>query len=510
MLISPAAPYELNRALRRETRTRKAWDWVAVTRQRPLADGVNNITSASGHNTLNNRLACWAPRDAAITDIVLAFAGFYTTATGQADLPIGYTVTASVEYPAGTLTQLRFAGATSQVVAPGRLIYRTDPSPIHIPAGEKFWVKTFLSWTGGSVNFPLASSAVAAAATEWADYGTGTADNTLTTTTLTPDLGAPPFHQGSGCMPAVLGRLSRPVPVLGLLGDSITQGLMSGETADATYGGCGVERAIRNVIPVMNVARHAERATHYLGVPDGRSALLREAVTHLVFAYGRNDFDGSASAATMVSRLQSTIGPFLTRGVTCYAGTVTPRTTSTDGWITTANQTVHNAGFEAQRVAYNALLRANWRSYGLAGVLDYAWAVDPTDSGKWNVDGTAGLNAVGTPTLTAGAITSVARAVMSAGSAVTGSGYPLSQAALPCIVTRYPDDPVRGPDAVVTCATNGSGQVTGYTVVSGGAYSIPPMVCPAGAWTNDGTHPTHRGINAMIAGSGLSAAMFRV
>lgn len=493
-------------AFRGAVTQRQVLNRVAVGRQCPVADGVNTITSASGFNTMNSRMSCYAPRDANIVDLVLGFPGFYDTATGQANLPTNFTVTASIEYPAGTFTQVFFNGATSQLVTAGRLIYYSDPVPIYIPANTQYWVKTFMSWTGGVVNFPLCSFGVAGIASEWANYGLALADNTMTGTTFTSTLANPPFNQGSGYMPAVLGRLSQQVPIVGFLGDSITQG--SGDQTDPTWGGTSWGKGLRGVIPSVNVGRFSEQASHYNALPDGRTDLLRDNVTHLVFAYGRNDLDASVSAATMVTRMQTALNPYLARGVKCYVATVTPKTTSTDSWVTTGNQTVASAPIEAQRVSYNNLIRTNWRTYGLSGYFDFARVMDPTDSGLWIVTGFTGRFSYGTTTLTGGAVTAVTRPTYSAGSAYGGTSYPASQSAHPCNVYRYADDPIRTGDATVTATTDGSGVVTGFNVVSGGSYGVAPLVCPQGNYTNDGTHPTSLGYAAMFSGAGFGPQAF--
>ena len=82
MAISPTASWEVRQELRRQTRQKQAWDRVPVTRMRQIADGVNFISIASGFNTANERLLCRAPDNADITDLVVEFAGFYSTATG--------------------------------------------------------------------------------------------------------------------------------------------------------------------------------------------------------------------------------------------------------------------------------------------------------------------------------------------------------------------------------------------------------------------------------------------
>lgn len=76
------------------------------------------------------------------------------------------------------------------------------------------------------------------------------------------------------------------------------------------------------------------------------------------------------------------------------------------------------------------------------------------------------------------------------------------------MIYPYPDDPIQTGGGAGTCATDGSGVVTGYTVTSGGVYTIPPLIAPRGRWTTEGIHPTNRGMNEIIYRTGLSASAF--
>lgn len=479
---------------------------LPLCRQRPCSDGLNYIASGSSSNTGNARSFFFAPANSAVTDIVLRFPGFYE-GQPEANNLLAYTVTASIEYPIGTFTQVTFGGSTAQIVTPGKVIYSSDPCPVYIPAGAKAAVKTFFSWTTGVANLVLASLGNNGCNGEWWTVGVGVADHTMDATVLTTSFTVGAGGRGVGSPGfAIYGQLASAVPIVGLIGDSITQGVK--DFPDPVYGGLAVERGLRSQLPVVNVARQAETFATYQTRTDGRNRLLVNACTHLLFFMGRNDVSAALTSAQIQAALVKAINPYLARGMKVWTATVTPISTSSDAWATSGNQAVQNAGQDVNRLAYNAFLRSSYASVGLSGVFDWAHVVDPGDTGIWLADGTAGKSAVGVPTLTGTALTSVALAPYAGNAGYGGTGYPVSQAALPCVVTRYPDDPIRTNDAVVTCATDGTGAVTSYTVVSGGAYSIPPMVCPVGQWTDDGTHPTYRAYNAIIAATGFSPASF--
>ncbi len=453
---------------------------------------------------MNARQIIVAPAGADITSLQLAFGGA-CVAPPERDLPIGYTVMAAIEYPLGHFSRVTFAGAETLRVEPGRTLCRSDSLPVTIPAGARAAVKLFMAWEGGQVDFPLTSYGINTQEGEWLAAGTDLTDQTMTAATAENTYPTPPYAGvGAGC--AIYGTLSAAVPVLGILGDSISHG--SGDYADPVWGGAAIERGVRAQIPVINVSCQAEDFAGYLGRPDGRRAFLDDAITHLVVSLGRNDVSMGRSGEEIAASLQHTIAPFLERGVRVFAVTVTPRTGSTDQYTTVRNQQTHHPDHERARLAYNTWLRQNAQAVGLAGIFDWAHAVDPLDTGVWPAYGNGGHGAVGVATLSDGHIAHVRRARFSAGREHGGTGYPPDQTAHPCVVLRYPDDPIRSGDAIITCETDADGVVMSYSVVEGGQYTVPPMVAPAGALTADGTHPTGLGYNLMIAGSGFGLQAF--
>jgi lysophospholipase L1-like esterase len=327
----------------------------------------------------------------------------------------------------------------------------------------------------------------------------------MTTTQQANTYPDPPYAGvGIGC--GIFARMSARVPVLGILGDSISHG--TGDNSDPLWGGAAIERGLRAQIPVINVSCQGDEFSLYFTRPDGRAALLDGSITHLLVSLGRNDVSVGRPAPQIAHSLETAVAPYLARGVKVYAVTITPQSVSTDKFATVQNQLPYHPDHEAVRLAHNAWLRRNWQRLGLSGIFDWAHAVDPLDSGIWPAHGGCGNYAVGVPTLADGTIAGVRRAVFSTGQDYGGRSYPPNQAAHPCIVQRYPDDPARSGDAVITCTTDAEGVVTSFAVVESGHYTIAPMVMAAGCLTTDGTHPTGLGYNLMIAGSGFGPQAF--
>jgi len=467
--------------------------YIAIASQRAMPDGLTVETVA---NTLNSRMGLTTPTSGSVTDIVLSYPQFVQN-NPEEDFGVSYTVTAAIEYPAGTFTPVwTAAGSRSLSVGPGRGVVSFQPCPVAIPAGTRFWVKTFASWTPG--NFSLSAKCASFVAGDGTVRGTDLSDNTLVA-------GTPTTTSTAGFGPSVYGRISSPGAVLGVIGDSISQ--TATEPGDPVTGWQFFQRAMRGVIPVLNAGRNSDSMAFYLQRNEGRSSLFRDSITHMWMALGRNDC-GVSSLANMKTNYQKIIAQYLARGIPVYGSTITPWVTSTDGYITRANQTiVTSGGREVTRLAFNDWLRTNWKSLGLTNLADWALVIDPSSTGLWSFDpvGT-GRSAQGFATISNGVVTACSMGSYLLTNNSGGSAYAASTT-IPCGVITYPG--ASGGGAVITGTANSSGLITAYTVVDGGSdYSYPPMVSPYGSWTNDGIHPDSRGYDMIIAGCQMCPEMF--
>jgi hypothetical protein len=466
---------------------------------RAVADGVGDETV---NTTMNARVPHYAPPNSSITDLVIAFPGFSYNAP-EVDWNTAFTVTAAIEYPAGTFTPCYTSdtGSRTLAITPGRTLAKFAPaSTLVIPAGALFFVKVFASWSVGH----MGGSSFTANMTlngGYCHFAVADPDNTLVVGALSSNGVA-----AQGYSPMVYGRLTTPSAVLGILGTSHDLG--AGDPGDVNGGGANAfTRALRGS-PAVTVCRTGVTLANYATRPDGANMIFRDSVTHLIFDMGTNDIFAGTSAAATQALWTAAIAPYLSRGVKCYGTTISPRTTSTDNWLTVANQTVVSAPMEAQRLLFNADMRANYAAKGLVGYFDYGRAVDPTDSGLWGTD-VGAVNCAG-----AGKVPR-AWAIMSGGSISSmplafGAGvgtFPISST-IPCIVRNMPGD-TKGTGAVVNLLTNGSGLPASFQIVNAGSnYLYPPMVCPAAHWTYDGIHFTSNAYDQVIAATGLRPEMF--
>lgn len=465
----------------------------------PLSDGVRTDTTS---NSMNVRRGAMAPASCDITDIVVAIPGSYFGAF-EYTMPTPWTVVAaSIEYPAGTFYPLFANGSASLAVIPGRTMARFDPCPITVPAGQKFWVKVFLTWTPGSMKMQNLSQWEIIG--NWTNTGTDLTDQTQTTTVLPSN-----FVTNLYGNLMVFGRCSSPQPlVVGFLGDSI---MCNGtDQPDPNTGAIAMEKALRNRVPFINISIGGDSSAAYLTRHECRDLYLRGldgrvGITDLMFTMGRNEI---SSAAALQDRIATATRLWVNRGVRVHGWTVTPGTTSTDNWATIENQTVSDPASEAQRVPYNAWLRANYQAIGMTSIIDAGRIMDPTDSGKWNCDGTAGYWGLMVPTMNGRAIASVNKAIFN-GTNADGRGrdYPPNQT-VNCAIYPYPGDTGTGGGAVSLTFTS-AGQFPDTAMVSaGGDYDFPPMIVVPGQWAGDGVHPATRGYQEIIKQSGFSPEWF--
>lgn len=322
-----------------------------------------NAKSAGGLTQSMNRTRHIA-RDA-ITSVQLMFANWY-----QRELAVGNTatITASVEYPAGTFTQVLFSGIAAGSIANGGQIL-SDAASVSIPDGATFFVRSHFTCASG---FPYNLNSDPANGDVIAYAVSGLADKTM-----------------SNPMPANAGTLGyAPMAIIGmtskasvlLIGDSRCAGFS--DVATGTSGDSGeIARSVGPARAYINSGCFTETPAQYITTHTQRAALWPYC-SHVVSNYAINSLVGSVTAADIYAGLASIRGYFA--GKPFYQTTIPPGTTSSDGWATTVNQTV--TAYNAARITLNALIRAN--SNGFDGWFEVADVVETArDSGIWLAPG---------------------------------------------------------------------------------------------------------------------------
>ncbi|HEX7632769.1 MAG TPA: hypothetical protein VF401_00420 [Candidatus Saccharimonadales bacterium] len=303
---------------------------------------------------LNSRISHVVDVDC--TDVRFAYQNYQagTTNVGEASGANSITVNASLELADGTLIPIFFRGAAAVTIAPDGIVV-SDPVPVELSKNAVVWSRTHVVVTAGQTapairkaNVYWGQSEGAATATTATDNTTGTA---ISATTNTVSAYSPT---------ALLGRVKtgRPTSVV-VIGDSIPSGTGDAQARDADGG--YVQRALDALqIPFTRVTRSGEGVQSFAVFSTSRRRRsLLTGHTHALVTYGTNDIFGfSRTLAQVQADLLATWTLCTSRGLKVIQTTITPRTSSSDGWTTVSGQTTTSSSAETIRKNLNAWLRA--------------------------------------------------------------------------------------------------------------------------------------------------------
>jgi lysophospholipase L1-like esterase len=324
----------------------------------PVTGRTNPLSTLSNGTDIAQNNRFYMPIVAGIQQISVVYANWYlSTAAGdtadgtpvEVKGPNDISVSAAITTPDAKIYQLTVGGQTRWTIKPNGQV-STDPIDVDIKASAgSFYVRTYVEVASGD-KFPLGRFTYNNGdGTQ--NYTSSPVDNTLSTS------GAGMTTGTNGYNPvAVLGTFesSMAKPIVALWGDSITLG-----TGDAdTSLGFASQALIRDGIPFIKLARGAERAKNVGPDPTRRARRfpLAGGCTKAAIFYGTNDYNaGGDTAAQTEANLVTFWRASADRGMKVLAATFTPRTTSTDSWATTTNQTPAAGG--AARIAINDWIR---------------------------------------------------------------------------------------------------------------------------------------------------------
>lgn len=321
--------------------------------------------SACGPFTTNVRYA-FVARDN-IHSLSVFWSGTYLSATGvETAAPGTQPITnAYIEYPAGTCTPLLFGGSASGTI-PTIGTLQSDFLKIYIPNGATAWIR---EWFAAANNF---------------SYNANTNGPVLNTAlgdgvdfNATNDVCATITNTGTGgILPiAVIGLTKR--PSFELNGDSRFSGLEdSFNGTDRDLG--DVARTIGPQYAYANWGRSGAYASNFAA---GVRTSMQKYFSHVVNNLGVNDaINIPATPAQILGYTAAIYNLF--PGKPIYQATMEANTTSTDNWVTTANQTGTSATTTINTV--DGDIRNMTQSP--RGVLDVTNALNSSrTSGLWNV-----------------------------------------------------------------------------------------------------------------------------
>ncbi|MEH3101423.1 hypothetical protein [Sphingomonas adhaesiva] len=266
--------------------------------------GYGGTMSNGTDQDSNSRIASYNETGATVTKLRAYFTNWLATATNEADGSDPITVTAAIEYPAGTITPLTFAGAPSVTIPaahPDNWAESDEAVPATpIPAGAIYWVRTSVSvaaggkWVQGYVVQP------GSPLLEAADFATGvnrTGGGTITNATPTAT------RRGYGpCAVKATGFGGTPVgKAFAGVGDSLIYGVGdAADAASATRGNIGYfGRACAGSYPYVNMGYAGTKAFENQPAAFVRRAALlsRIGVTHVFCNWSVNDTNAGRTVA---------------------------------------------------------------------------------------------------------------------------------------------------------------------------------------------------------------------
>ncbi len=205
------------------------------------------------------------------------------------------------------------------------------------------------------------------------------------------------------CPVAIIGNVDNNTKTWAIIGDSLTEGSYEAygengdQRGDLKANGSFGEKIINgnNGAPVVSLAKGGDGLKYADSIQKRLKILEYCNVDYVLNAMGANDYNSISQANirgvynNFNARVRST-APSVKRilGITLF-----PRSSSTDNWLTTANQTPdkNSAGTTSNRGSWNVAFRNNeYEEWGLDGYIDvaqhaeYDWS---NYTGIWNVTG---------------------------------------------------------------------------------------------------------------------------
>ncbi len=110
----------------------------------------SNQTNAAYHSLMSRTVHL--NQGSPVTALAVMWSNWYASANGEFAGPADLTITASIEYPSNSFTQITFGGSTTGTFA-GAANLISDAMSVTIPRGARFWIRSFVSTTLGGVTY---------------------------------------------------------------------------------------------------------------------------------------------------------------------------------------------------------------------------------------------------------------------------------------------------------------------------------------------------------------------
>jgi hypothetical protein len=352
----------------------------------PIANRAHQMNQANaGGGDVNSLVQHTRFAFPVITDVTGDVVLFFENRNGGGTAsPNRITVRASIEVTPGTIL-LGYApgGGRDVVIEPGGFAtIRASLQGAKITKGSKLFVRTQVAIAAMGLVWPTAHQA------GW-DATEGTVTGSTTDLTASGTITA---NTSGGYGPtAILGN-RRGVGTLVVTGDSIIAGV---QDSPSDLGFMDRWAQTKNI----SMARFGSPGMRASSPVVARELFI--GATRSLCEFGVNDLANAQPLATVQASLIAQWKAHYNETGRVYQTTITPETTSTDGWATTTNQT--KASWDSVRVSLNAWIRAGGPVDGsgnpaaigsgtpfLTGVIDLADQVESArDSGIWKAGWTS-------------------------------------------------------------------------------------------------------------------------
>jgi hypothetical protein len=283
------------------------------------------------------------------------------------------TVTGSIEYPAGTFTQLLFGGSVTGTCADGATLL-SDALTIAIPDGAKFYVRRFIT-AASSLVYSDDGSGTTGDVTNGDAIVLGGSDQTMSGTIV--DGGT-----GLFCPPICIIGEACPKSSAAFVGDSRDAGLWDHTNINTSGDRGELARPLGSQIGYICLGVSTDQA-HNFTASHAHRLEMAQYCTHVILNYGPNDIENRGLAQTETD-IVAAANVFGSQPV--WTATITPRTygpwTAVDG----SDQTLSD--YSADHISLNNWLRTVPAPF--AGCFEVADQLEIShNSGLWRADGTA-------------------------------------------------------------------------------------------------------------------------
>lgn len=358
------------------------YEGLVASRARML---INNANPDTTNKYLMGTSAHFATEN--LSAVKIGFANFASYGSGDIGVGAAATITAGIEYPPATFTQVTFSAVPTGTI-PNKSVLFSDYIPVSIPSGALFRVWPFWHSTAGTLY------------NNWQNTFLGEAVELSATPISDRSMGGTITNSGAFSYPpiSILGMTTNASVII--IGDSIANG--SGDTEDSSStitgrdGKVGIIARSLGSVPFLNMAANGE-TTGYPGVNTAARQLMIQKGSHLVGEHGTNDiFGNNTTEANLITALKAEWA--LARAdQKVFQTTILPRTNSSDAWTTLGNQSQISAPNNTTRVAFNTDLRGGViTAPNLKGFFDVASVFESSlNSGNWLVTPTPPYTADG-------------------------------------------------------------------------------------------------------------------